>query len=69
MVLIKAMFLETRDMKKFRLDKWGQVRMPSDDEPTENFIEGERWTVRPVFVVAVVILFAVVVIFEMLKSK
>ena len=56
-------------MKKFRLDKWGQLRIPSEDEPAENFIKVERWTVRPIFVIAVAILFAIVLIFEVLKRR
>jgi hypothetical protein len=61
--------LEISEMKKFRLDKWGQLRIPSEDEPAENFIKGERWTVRPIFVIAVAILFAIVLIFEVLKRR
>jgi transposase len=56
-------------MKKFRLDKWGQLRIPSEDEPAENFVKGERWTVRPLFVIAVAILFAVVLTFEVFNRR
>ena len=45
-------------MRKFRLDKWGQLRMPEADEPTDNFVKGERWTVRPIFGILVGILVA-----------
>jgi hypothetical protein len=69
LVHIKATFLEVHEMKKFRLDKWGQLRIPSEDEPTENFIKDERWTVRPIFVVVAAILCAAVVIFEMLHKR
>jgi hypothetical protein len=43
-------------MRKFRLTKWGQLQPLSENEMDQAFSKDERWTVRPIFVVAAVIL-------------
>jgi hypothetical protein len=45
-------------MKKFRLTKSGQLRQLSNDEMDEAFSKDDRWTVRPVFVILVALMFA-----------
>ena len=47
-------------MKKLRIDKWGQLRIPeSDEDKRENFIDDGRWTARPAFFVLGVIILLV----------
>jgi hypothetical protein len=50
-------------MKKFRLNKWGQLQIPSDVE-IENFSKDDRWTVRAGFVIAAAVLIVAAVIFD-----
>jgi hypothetical protein len=47
-------------MRKWRLTKWGQLQQLPEDEMDQAFSNDERWTVRPIFVLAIEILFAVV---------
>ena len=50
-------------MKKFRLNKWGQLQIPSEEE-MDNFSKDDRWTVRAGFVIAAAVLMLAAVIFD-----
>lgn len=64
----RAIFLEIHDMKKFRLNNWGQLQVPSEEE-MKDFSKDERWTVRPIFVIAAAILCAAAVAFQILIRR
>jgi hypothetical protein len=53
---------------EIEIDQVGQLQQLSKDEMDQAFSNVERWTVRPIFILAIAILFAIVFLLTMMHE-